>query len=573
MKITKRTGAIVMALCILTPAVAWGSSPMEAETDIHKLLTQLILQLAVILMAANMVGFLFRRYLRLPGVLGEVMAGVAIGPYALGRVPLPAIGPLFPLQEGLIPVTHELYGIAILASIVLLFMSGLETDVGMFLKYSVKGTVVGVGGIVFSFIFGVACALAFGFSDSWTHPAALFLGAISCATSIGITARILSERRRMESPEGVTILSAAVFDDVLCIILLAVVAGVTRLTQAGETVAWGEIARIAAKGIGFWIVLTAIGLLSARRIARLVKTLKSPGIIAYISLGLALFLAGLSEMAGLAMIIGAYITGLALSQTDLVDVIRNQLENVYHALVPVFFCVMGMLVDLSAMRGVIAFGIVYTFLAVIAKVAGCGLTGWMTGFNRRGALRIGLGMLPRGEVALIVAGVGLSTGAISGDLFGAAVMMTMLTTLAAPPLLFRSLEGGSGVRGAMPGKEEDTKNIVLEFPSFDIAEFLLHHLVRAFRNEEFFVYHLPMEETSYRVRKDDLSFTLTQIGNRVELSVLANGEHIARYFLLEELLTLKDLFEAGGRIRSLDSMSAEVITGRTMEEPENTKEE
>ncbi len=567
MRTVKVLAAAGVAYGFFAPCVSWGMSPLDTHVDTHHFLTQLIFQLAIIIIAANFAGIVFRRYLRLPSVLGEVVAGILIGPYALGRLAWPVVGPLFPLQEGLIPVTPELYGIAILASIVLLFMSGLETDVGMFLTYSLKGSVVGIGGILFSFLFGVWAALIFGLSDSWTDPAALFLGTISCATSIGITARILSERRKMESPEGVTVLSAAVFDDVLCIILLAIVTGVSRVAQTGAVPHWGQIGWIALKGIGFWLILTAIGLLSARRIARLVKTLRSPGIIAHISFGLALFLAGLSEMAGLAMIIGAYITGLALSQTDLVDVIRDQLQGVYHVLVPIFFCVMGMMVDLGAMRGVIGFGIVYTLLAVVSKVAGCGLAGLMTRFNRRGALRIGLGMLPRGEVALIVAGIGLSSGAIGSDLFGAAIMMTLLTTLAAPPLLHRSLAGGTGVRGPLPDAEEDTRNIVLEFPSFAIAEFLIHYLVRAFRNEEFFVYHLPMEETSYRIRKDDLSFTLTQNGNRVELTVLAKGEHIARYFLLEELLSLKDLFEAGGKIQSLDTMSAEIITGRRTGKP------
>ncbi len=567
---------IMAALCAVLwamPSAASGAAPSGTDSDIHSVITLLILQLAVIIIAANVCGFLFRRYLRLPSVLGEVMAGIIIGPYALGQYALPVMGALFPVSDGLIPVSTELYGIAILASIILLFISGLETDVGMFLRYSVKGTVVGIGGIVFSFWFGAWCAVAFGLSGAWTDPSALFLGAISCATSIGITARILSEHRKIESPEGVTVLSAAVFDDVLCIILLAIVTGITKVTQAGEAVQWEQIVWIAAKGIGFWLILMVIGLISARRIARLVKTLRSPGTIAYISMGLAMLLAGISEMAGLAMIIGAYITGLALSQTDLVDVIQNQLRGVYHAFVPVFFCVMGMLVDLSVIAGALWFGTVYTILAVIAKVAGCGLAGILTRFNMRGALRIGLGMLPRGEVALIVAGIGLASGAINKELFGAAIMMTMLTTLAAPPLLHLSLAGGSGVRGAEPGDEERTRNIILEFPSFDIAEFLLHHLVRAFRDEEFFVYRLPVEETSYRIRKDELSFTLTQDGCRLDLTVLADGEDIARYIVLEELLSLKDLFEASGKIRSLDTMSAEVITGQVVTKDENTADD
>jgi len=522
-------------------------------------IVRLMLDLAVILITANFAGYLCRRFLRLPSVLGEVSVGVLIGPYALGGVHWPAIGKLFPLGEGVIPVSTELYGIAVLASIILLFMSGLETDVGMFLRYSVKGVVVGIGGIIFAFLFGVLCAIWFNVADSWMDPGALFLGAISTATSVGITARILSERKKMDSPEGVTILAAAVVDDVLCIIILAIVTGITKVQIGGGEINWSQIGVIAAKGIGFWIVLTAIGLLTARRIAWLVKTVKNPGTIAYISLGLALMLAGISEMVGLAMIIGAYISGLAFSRTDLVDLIQNQLHNVYYALTPIFFCVMGMLVDVRAMQGMVIFGLVYTAIAVLAKVLGCGAAGWLMGFNMRGSCRIGFGMLPRGEVALIVAGTALASGAIPSQIFGAAIMMTMLTTLIAPPMLNLSLRGGSGLRAKEKQQDETTTNIVLEFPSYDIAEFLLTHLVRAFRNEEFFVYRLPVEALSYRVRKEELAFTLLQDGAKVEVTVLSKGDDVARYILLEELLNLEDLFEACRHIKGLNEMQADLF--------------
>lgn len=551
--------ALAITLCLAWALPAWAADVSGGHAADG--VVRLMLDLAIILVIANMAGYLCRRFLNLPNVLGEVTAGIVIGPYALGGVDWPLIGALFPVLEGNLPVSPELYGIAVLASVLLLFVSGLETDVAMFIRYSFKGSVVGVGGIVFSFAFGVLCALWFGLADHWMHPTALFLGAISTATSVGITARILSEHKKMDSPEGVTILSAAVLDDVLCIIVLAIVAGITRVEQAGEPVSWWHIGWIAAKGIGLWLVMTAIGLLSARRIARFVKTVRNPGTIAYISLGLALLLAALSEMAGLAMIIGAYIAGLALAQTDLVDLIQDKLGNVYHALVPVFFCVMGMMVDVRAMQGMVLFGLVFTLFAVAAKVLGCGLAGGLTGFNWRGALRIGLGMLPRGEVALIVAGIGLASGAIPQSVFGAAIMMTLLTTLAAPMLLSRSLQGPSGLRHRDGEAPLETAPIELTFPSYDIAEFLLNQLVRAFRNEEFFVYRLPVETRTYRVRKDELAFTLVQEGNRLEVNTLAGSDDVARYMLLEELLSLQDLFEACREMNDLDTMRVAVICG------------
>lgn len=148
-------------------------------------MTRLILELALIIIVARGFGYFFTRVLKQPAVLGELCAGMIIGPYALGSLPLPFIGPLFmPHHSSIIPLSAELYGIATLASIILLFLVGLETDVTAFLKYSVAGTFVGIGGLLFSFIFGDLLAIFFGVADSFLDPKALFLGAILTATSV-----------------------------------------------------------------------------------------------------------------------------------------------------------------------------------------------------------------------------------------------------------------------------------------------------------------------------------------------------------------------------------------------------
>ena len=156
-------------------------------------------------------------------------------------------------------------------------------------------------------------------------PAALFLGVISVATSVGITARILAEKRKMSSPEGVTILAGAVFDDVFGIVTLAIVMGMAKVSMSGGEINWGGIGIIAAKAIGFFVVVTSLGLIFARKITAAIKQFKSTEIIVAICFGLSLLLAGLAEMAGLAMIIGAYIMGLALSRTDLAHEIEQHL--------------------------------------------------------------------------------------------------------------------------------------------------------------------------------------------------------------------------------------------------------
>jgi Kef-type K+ transport system membrane component KefB len=549
-----------MACCMAAvPAHVRSMGPPPSE--LSHLMTQLALQLAVIMIAARLGGFVFSRLLRGPAVLGELLAGMIVGPYALGGIPLPGWGAIFPLGDAALPVSTELYGIATLASIILLFLSGLETDLTTFLRYSVVGMVVGLGGLLFSFMFGDLCAVWFGVADGFMDPTALFMGTVATATSVGLTARILSEKRKMGTPEGVTVLAAAVLDDVLGIVVLAIVVGMTKIHAVGGHLAWSAIGWIALKAFGFWIFFTVTGLLLARRITRLLKLLRSTEIMASICLGLALLLAGLSEMAGLAMIIGAYIMGLSLSRTDLAYELQGQLRGLYNFLIPVFFCVMGMLVDFHAMQGVVVFGLIYSLLAIITKVAGCAVPAYFLRFRLRGALRIGIGMVPRAEVSLIVAGIGLSAGAIGADIFGVAIMMSMITTLVAPPLLIKAFEGGSGVRDEGRLLKEEMISLELDFPSPQIADFLCARIMQAFRNEEFFVHRLHTDIPTYQIRKEDMAFSVINEGSRIQLNLPAEYQHIARLIVLEEILSLQDLLDSVKQMKRLDSMGADIITG------------
>ncbi|MDH3345693.1 MAG: cation:proton antiporter [Kiritimatiellaceae bacterium] len=534
----------------------------ESSHSITHMMMYLVIQLAIIIIVAKIGGYLAQRFLKMPSVLGELLSGMVIGPYALGgKISLPVIGVLFTETHGF-AASAELYGIATLASIILLFLAGLETDLAAFLRYSVVGSVVGLGGLLSAFIIGDLIAVLWPNDiHSFMDPAALFLGVISVATSVGITARILAEKRKMASAEGVTILAGAVFDDVFGIVALAIVMGMAKVSLSGGEVNWGEIGIIAAKAVGFFVVVTALGLIFARKITSAIKQFKSKEMIVAICFGLAMLLAGLAEMAGLAMIIGAYIMGLALSRTDLAHEIESNMQGIYNILVPIFFCVMGMMVDFSAMGAVWKFGLVYSVLAIGSKVLGCGLPAWAMRFNSRGALRIGLGMLPRGEVALIVAGIGLAAGIIDQGIFGVAIMMTVITTLLAPPLLVKSFEGGSGLRKEMAGGSEDTESIELSFPSRDITEFLLNRFIRALRAEEFYVHNLHHGKPTYQVRKDDIMFVLIEEGGTLRINTPTDHQNLVRLMLTEELLSLSDLLDATQKMEDLQGMGNDLLAG------------
>lgn len=536
-------GTVLTALSLAS--VAWASSDGSGgETMAHRM-TILVLELAVIILVARAGGHLFTRYLKQPAVLGELCAGMLIGPYALGSIELPVLGQLFSLPHSVLPVSPELYGIATVASIVLLFLAGLETDISLFLRFSIAGSVVGIGGVAGSFLLGDLLAVWFGLAPHALHPSALFLGAISTATSVGITARILSERRKLDSPEGVTILAAAVIDDVLGIIILAIIVGIAKLGgEPGEGIDWGAIGVIGAKAFGFWIVCTTLGLLLARRISALLKWFRSPELIASLSLGLALFLGGLSEMAGLAMIIGAYIMGLALSRTDVKHELHERLHGVYQFLVPIFFCVMGMLVDFRAMRGALLFGAVYTVAAVAAKVIGCGIPALAMRFNMRGAMRVGIGMLPRGEVALIIAGIGLATHTIGAEVFGVSIMMTLVTTLVAPPLLIRVFDGAPGITQTGGAEEGREKRLTFSFPNAAVTDFVLARILQIFRDEAFFVHRIDPGLPIYQLRRDEVVLTIFEEGATVVVETPPQHEQLVSFIIAEEFLELEEMFES-----------------------------
>jgi fructose-specific phosphotransferase system IIA component len=495
-------------------------------------MSELVLQLGIVLFAVRLGGALVKR-LGIPPVLGELLSGVAVGPYALGGIAFPGFPHgVFPLGEGL-AVSPELYAFATVASIILLFSSGLETDLGLFLRYSVAGGVIGMGGVIFSFVLG-AFSGAILLDIPLLDPRCLFLGILSTATSVGITARILSDQKKMDSPEGVTILAAAVFDDVLGII--ALLSG-----NPGDALPVSAVLGIAGKAFGIWLGFTALGLIFSKQLARFLKLFRHSFDFSILALGIALILAGFFEKQGLAMIIGAYIAGLSLSKTDIATVIQERIHGLYAFFVPVFFAVMGMMVNVREFFSaeVLVFGVIYTAAAICAKVIGCGGPALLLGFNRRGALRIGTGMVPRGEVALIIAGIGLASGILDTKLFSAVILMTLVTTLAAPPLLNSALRiKGNGTR--KPVKGEDTATARWEFPSDEVADLVMNFLLRDLRAEGFYVQMMNISSGISHARKDDIALSINETGNVLSVETAGEDLPFVKTAVYEVILSLNE---------------------------------
>ena len=469
-----------------------------------------VLQVGVVLVAAKIGGEIFERWLRQPAVLGELLMGVLIGPYALGAIDVPGVGRLFgeATVAGQIPVPVPLWVFAELGAVVLLFVAGIETDFESFVRFGPTATAVAVGGVILPFAFGDIATVALGLAPSVTSPEALFVGAALTATSVGVTARVLGDIGELDTPEGITILGAAVFDDVIGILVLAVV---VAIAQGGNVDAL-QIGLIGGKALLAYLALTVILVLAARRIASGVNAFRSAGSGVALALALGLVSGFIAQSVGLAMIVGAFSAGIALSRSNLRERLGHDLRALAHVVVPVFFVVVGMLVNVSQLRDVLVFGTVVTLLAIVGKIVGCVVPALALGFRPIGALRIGVGMIPRGEVALIIAGIGLATGAVDQAVFAVVVFMTFATTILAPVFLVPSFRrGGRGF-----GRAASTPTVPLTFDltlPADMLDPYTRHLFAVLEERGFTLVASSAEEHFREFRRND---ELIVVATRVE---------------------------------------------------------
>jgi len=420
-------GAALAGLLIPEAACA-ATAP--AGADVLPVLGALVL----VLLGARLGGALALRAGQ-PPVLGELLAGVVIG--NLGLAGLHAL-------DGL----RALPGLDLLAQIgvlFLLFEVGIQSDLGKMAAVGASSFLVATLGVIAPMVLGFFCSRAFfPAHDPLTH---WFVGATLCATSVGITARVLSDLKRADSREGRIILGAAVIDDVMGLVVLAVVAGVIHAADRGSGFHPSAVLIIVGKALGFLIGAVVIGRRLAPHAFRLATRLRGEGWLLTTALAFCFGLAWLAGAAGLAPIVGAFAAGLVLDEAHYRDLrarderhrdIPELLEPIAQFLVPLFFVLMGMRVDLGVFghAEILAFAAALTLAAVLGKQV-CSLGVLEKGCDR---LAVGLGMIPRGEVGLIFAGIGatLTLGGervVDGQVYSAVVVMVALTTLMTPPLL------------------------------------------------------------------------------------------------------------------------------------------
>ena len=397
--------------------------------------TEILLGLFVVFVAAQ-IGAEIAQRLKMPAVVGEIAAGVIVGSSVLGWV----------------KINEPLEVLAEIGAVLLLFSVGLETRVGDLKKVGRVATLVGVAGVVLPFVLGAAWAKLSGFDT----PKAMFVAAAFVATSAGITARVLQEMGVLNRTESRVILGAAVIDDILAMLLL----GVVTALQGGGSINIVSLLLVLVQAVGFVAVIAVFGTRLMRRSSPLLEAPINPLSPLTISLALCLGLAVASSYLGLAAIIGAFLAGMAAAETRQRHTLEKQLLPIMAFVVPFFFVVTGAKVNLSELGSAAAIGslVVVTVLAIVGKLVGCGLGALSLG--RKRALIVGMGMVPRGEVGIIVASLGQQAGVFTGTTYAIIIAMSLITSIIAPPVLNKLLAGAP----AEPLSVEDMEDTSLLIP-------------------------------------------------------------------------------------------------------------
>ncbi|HXE67034.1 MAG TPA: cation:proton antiporter [Rhodanobacteraceae bacterium] len=390
--------------------------------------TTAILLEVFIIFAAAQAGSVAARWIRLPDVVGQIVIGCVIGPSVLGWVT-----PGEPLE-----VLSEI------GVVLLLFSVGLETRLDDVKRVGGSAFAVGVIGVIIPFVAGAFWAHSIG--PDW--PRSLFVAAAFVATSAGITAAVLKQMGALRRTESRVILGAAVIDDILAMLLLGVVVAI----QAGGTLRVGSLLVVAGEAVGFVLVVGWFGTLMMRRGSKWLERSRNPMSPLLVVLVLCLGLAWVATRFGLAAIIGAFLAGMIASETRQRVQLEEQMQPLLALLTPFFFVLTGAKVDLAKLASGEALWLllVATLLALATKLAG----GWLGALRLgpRSALIVGVGMIPRGEVGIVVAALGLSAGVFGDLIYAVIIAMSLLTSIIAPPFLAlllkqpapASAEAGSG---------------------------------------------------------------------------------------------------------------------------------
>jgi Kef-type K+ transport system membrane component KefB len=392
---------------------------MAIGTESSTIFIHVIISLSLLLFASKIFAELFHR-IKLPIVLGELLAGIVIGPYALGGLPLFNGEPVVILDE---TIKH----IGELAAIVILFVAGLEITPREFLRGGVSSFTIGALGVIVPFFVGYFVFSLYGLEALET----LLIATALTATSIAISIQVLTSLGKMQTKEARLILGAAIVDDILAIAVLSVV--LTMVQTGNTTPDIMEITFLILKILGLFVALLVGSIVIVPKILHREKLWKSQGSIEGITTAIFFGGAGIAALVGLSPIVGAFAIGMAVASTRLIKQVEEYVHKLQIIFAPLFFAIIGAQVDLRGINlDVLLLAGILILIAIVTKMVGCGLPSLIFLKDKSKAMRVGIGMVSRGEVGLIVAGVGATSGVISGDVYTAIIVMVAVTTIITP---------------------------------------------------------------------------------------------------------------------------------------------
>lgn len=396
------------------------------QSILDALLEQVWFELTFLLAVSLLAGFIFARFGQ-PKVLGYIIVGVVIGPSLLGIIQ--------PSEESISGLPESIMMLAELGAIILLFMIGLECDLKDI--FTTRSIAIALGGVLVPWAVGYEIAVLFGYGVD-----AIFVGATLVATSVAVTASVISELGMIGTPVAYAIMGAAVVDDILGMIVLAIARG----ASGGETLVVGDLVLLVVGAILFLVVGGWIG---SKFLVRLVFNVQVSGYRRRLplsgftlALAIAFLYAFIAETMQISAIVGAFVAGMVFANSALRDGFRKGMQYLEAVFVPLFFVSLGTVVSLGEIWNEIWFGIVLTVAAVLSKIVGCGVPALFTKMSRYDSLAVGVGMAPRMEIALIIAYYGLSNNIIEENVYSVVVFMGLMTAVFAPWMLKKVLKRG-----------------------------------------------------------------------------------------------------------------------------------
>lgn len=379
-----------------------------------------IIGVGILLFAAKLMAELFLR-LKLPIVLGELLAGMIVGPFALGQ---------FFVIDGkqLLQINDEIKILGEMGAIVILFMAGLEMTPKEFLKGGKASFTVGTLGVVVPFFAGLAVFGMFGFEALES----MLIATALTATSIAISIQVLNEFGKIKTPEARLIIGAAVVDDILAIAVLSVVISITGSDAGIDSIEITDVMITILQVLGFFAVMLIVAVIVIPRVIT-PRLWKAKGSVEGIATAAFFGAAALAGSIGLSPIVGAFAVGMALSTTKVFEKVENFIGKIGLIFAPLFFAIIGAQVDLRAVDiNILMLSGAVIAVAVATKLFGCGLPAMFFLKSKAQGLRVGIGMISRGEVGLIVAGVGVTAGVLTSEVYSTIVIMVAVTTIITP---------------------------------------------------------------------------------------------------------------------------------------------